>query len=130
MTPGNMILVQIYMEATKMPFSYLFINLTQECDPRMKYLSHLFNEFVNVYVVNGSSFTTIKAKHHTGRITLINETFKELKGFHPPFQGANINQNIGIHPMQDVYNNFNPTLHYGSPGESMNYSQMTNNSNP
>lgn len=29
MTPGNLILVQIYMEATKMPFSYLFINLTQ-----------------------------------------------------------------------------------------------------
>ena len=32
-TPGNLILVQIYMEATKIPFSYLFINLTQECDP-------------------------------------------------------------------------------------------------
>ena len=30
MTPGNLILVQIYMEATKMPFSYLFIKLTQE----------------------------------------------------------------------------------------------------
>ena len=36
MTPGNLILVQIYMEATKIPFSYLFINLAQECDPRVK----------------------------------------------------------------------------------------------
>ena len=39
MTPGNLILVQIYMEATKMPFSYIFINLRQECNPRVKYLS-------------------------------------------------------------------------------------------
>ena len=40
-TPGNNILVQIYMDATKGPFSYLFINLTQECDEKFKYLSHL-----------------------------------------------------------------------------------------
>ena len=52
MTPGNLILVQIYMEATKMPFSYIFINLTQECDPRVKYLSDLFNQFINVYLVD------------------------------------------------------------------------------
>ena len=42
--------VLIYMEATREPFSYLFINLTQECDPKLKYLSHLFdnNGFVNI----------------------------------------------------------------------------------
>ena len=68
MTPKNLIFVPIYMEATKMPFSYLFINLTQECDPRVKYLSDLFNEFVNVYVVDGSSFTTMKGKNDAGRI--------------------------------------------------------------
>ena len=62
MTPGNLILFQIYMEATKMPFSYLFINLTQECDPRVKYHSDLCNQFINVYVVDGNSFTTVKAK--------------------------------------------------------------------
>ena len=38
MTPGNMILVPIYMDATKGPFSYLFINLTQECGPQMTYM--------------------------------------------------------------------------------------------
>ena len=69
MTPGNLILFQIYMEATKMPFSYLFINLTQECNPRVKYLSDLLNEFVNVYIVDGSSFTTVKLKMMLEEIT-------------------------------------------------------------
>ena len=32
MTPQNMVLVDIYQDATTKPFSYLFINLTQECD--------------------------------------------------------------------------------------------------
>ena len=34
----------IYIEATKDPFSYLFINLTQECQPEVKYLSQLFKK--------------------------------------------------------------------------------------
>ena len=72
------------------------------------------NKSVNVYVVDGSSFTTIKAKNDAGRINF--QTFKELKSFQPRFQGANINQNIGIHPMQHV--SVNPTIHYDSSGES------------
>ena len=44
MTPGKMKLVSYYTEATKQAFSYLFINLTQECEYQVKYLSHLFNE--------------------------------------------------------------------------------------
>merc|ERR1711954_580803 len=57
-TPGNMILVQIYMDATKGPFSYLFINLTQECDERFKYISHLFDNIgrVNFYIVEGQRY--------------------------------------------------------------------------
>ena len=43
LTPGDMKLIDIYQEATKDPFSYLFINLTQECKDQVKYLSHLFN---------------------------------------------------------------------------------------
>ena len=43
MTPGSLVLVDIYMEATKNPFSYLFINVTQECPPRVKYLSSFFD---------------------------------------------------------------------------------------
>jgi len=34
----------INIEATKYPFSYLFINLTQECEPEVKYLSQLFSK--------------------------------------------------------------------------------------
>ena len=58
MTPGNMILVQRYIEATKGPFSYLFINLTQECDEKFKFLSHLFDNIgrVNVYIVEGQTY--------------------------------------------------------------------------
>ena len=43
-TPGNLSLVNIYMEATKEPFSYLFINLTQEVKSETKYLSDLFKK--------------------------------------------------------------------------------------
>ena len=51
LTPGSLDLIEIYKEATKSPFSYLFINLTQECNIKVKYLSNLFNDnhFVQVY---------------------------------------------------------------------------------
>ena len=39
LTPGSLDLIEIYKEATKSPFSYLLINLTQECDPNVKYIS-------------------------------------------------------------------------------------------
>ena len=53
MTPGQPYLKMIYATATEDPFSYLFINVTQECKPAVKYLSHLFNEnnIVRAYVV-------------------------------------------------------------------------------
>ena len=41
-TPGSLHLINMYIEATKEPFSYLFINLTQECPPEVKYLSQFF----------------------------------------------------------------------------------------
>ena len=44
LTPGSLDLIEIYKEATKNPFSYLLIDLTQECDPSVKYLSHIFDE--------------------------------------------------------------------------------------
>ena len=43
-TPGSLHLINIYIEATKDPFSYLFINLTQECKPQVKFLSQLFKK--------------------------------------------------------------------------------------
>ena len=52
LTPGSLELIEIYKEATKTPFSYLFINLTQECDSKVKYLSHIFNEDHSLKVYN------------------------------------------------------------------------------
>ena len=46
-------LVDIYNQATKDPYSYIFINLTQEAIPQLKYLSNLFSKsgIVNVFTV-------------------------------------------------------------------------------
>ena len=54
LTPGSLDLVDVYMEATKEPFTYLFINLTQECPPKVKYLSRLFDRdhSCKVWVIN------------------------------------------------------------------------------
>ena len=54
LTPGSLELVDVYMEATKDPFTYLFINLTQECPPKVKYLSRLFDwdHSCKVWVIN------------------------------------------------------------------------------
>ena len=54
LTPGSLDLVDVYMEATKDPFTYLFINLTQECPPKVKYLSQLFDwdPSCKVWVIN------------------------------------------------------------------------------
>ena len=51
LTPGSLDLIDVYMEATKYPFSYLFINLTQECPLELKYISRLFDSdnSVNVF---------------------------------------------------------------------------------
>ena len=114
------------MEATKMPFSYLFINLTQECDPKLKYLSNLFNDFVNVYIVDGSSFNIVKAKNNNGRIHFINDSIQHLKQFQPSVGTMQMNQYNGLNPMQQTQhrsNNFNPKMHYGYKVEPMNYSR-------
>ena len=50
LTPGSLDLIHIYMEATRSPFSYLFINLTQECAPELKYMSCLFDSDYSIKV--------------------------------------------------------------------------------
>ena len=57
LTPGSLDLIDIYMEATKDPFSYLFINLTQECQPEVKYLSNLFDSDRVYYSSSGTCFS-------------------------------------------------------------------------
>ena len=52
LTPGTLELLNIYDLATKEPYSYLFINLTQECPDTLKYTSHLFDydHYIQIYV--------------------------------------------------------------------------------
>ena len=52
MTPGSMDLVSYFTKATHNPYSYLFINFTQECEPNVKFLSDLFNKPHEVKVFN------------------------------------------------------------------------------
>ena len=56
LTPISLDLLDIYSKATNDPFSYLLINLTQECDENVKFLSHLFDydHYVRCYVKNDS----------------------------------------------------------------------------
>ena len=52
LTPMSLDLLEIYTKATKDPFTYLLINLTQECNEDVKFLSHLFDydHYVKTYV--------------------------------------------------------------------------------
>ena len=51
-TPKTLELLSIYEKATRDPYSYVLINLTQEGVPQLKYVSNVFskNHAVNVYV--------------------------------------------------------------------------------
>ena len=51
LTPGRLDLIQIYNQATEAPFSYLFINLTQNCPPQVKYIYNIFEDNVKAYVL-------------------------------------------------------------------------------
>lgn len=53
-TSRSLELVNIYHHATRYPYSYLFINLTQEVIPQLQYLTKLFSTsgVVNVYVIS------------------------------------------------------------------------------
>ena len=53
-TSRSLELVNIYNHATRDPYSYLFINLTQEVIPQLQYLTQIFSTsgVVNVYVIS------------------------------------------------------------------------------
>ena len=53
LTPGRLDLIQIHNQATEAPFSYLFINLTQNCPPEVKYISNIFeDDNVKAYILD------------------------------------------------------------------------------
>ena len=63
MTPGKMDLVNYYVKATEKPFSYLFINLTQQCHDQVKFLSHLFDTPHVVRTYYNSTFLSLHDNH-------------------------------------------------------------------
>ena len=89
MTPGSMILVQIYMDATKTPFSYLFINLTQECDANVNFISDIFNDLC-VYMPDGKTFKKIRTVGGYHNIKFINPGFNKI---HKTSDGIIFNNN-------------------------------------
>ena len=76
-----------------MPFSYLFISLTQECDPRVKYISDLFCN-IHVYIPNGNTFEKINVVGNYSNIMINNPNSTRP---HSTFS-----QNVGV-------------IHYGYP---------------
>ena len=56
-TPGSLELLDIYKSATEKPWSYLCINLTQQCPQEIKYTSHHFDydHKMIAYVLNKKS---------------------------------------------------------------------------
>merc|ERR1711954_275221 len=113
MTPGNLILVQIFMEATKGAFSYLFINLTQECDPKMKYLSDLFDNLgrVNVYIVEGPRYRMDIGYGKFNAIAFKNNC-KQMMQF-IPYHDRTYNQQIYLPRLSNI-------THIGMPQTNLN----------
>merc|ERR1711954_322612 len=113
MTPGNFILVQIFMEATKGAFSYLFINLTQECDPKMKYLSDLFDNLgrVNVYIVEGPRYRMDIGYGKFSAIAFKNNS-KQMMQF-IPYHDRTYNQQIYLPRLSNI-------THIGMPQTNLN----------
>ena len=73
----KMELMTHYSKATMDPFSYLFINLTQECKPPVKYLSHLFNE-LHVVKAYGSKASHLVDEGLTASTNFSRMKFKSL----------------------------------------------------
>ena len=49
LSPGKNCLTKIFMKATKSPYSYILINLTQNVHENLKYISNLFSPVVTTY---------------------------------------------------------------------------------
>ena len=69
MTPGNLNLLNYYNKATVQPYTYLFINLTQECDERVRYLSHIFEKPHIVKCYNSKSVAELTDGKKDGNFT-------------------------------------------------------------
>ena len=97
MTPGKMQLISYYTEATKNPFSYLFINLTQECQLHVKYLNYLFNIPHIVKVYNNATTMELNDGFSVGRTNFAKMYLKSNNI--PPMLNGNDNSGSSKHSM-------------------------------
>ena len=128
-TPGNLILVDIYIEATKSPFSYLFINLTQECHPHVKYLSNLFNG-IQTYIPIEKTFRKIRGNGNFKSIIFGNNiSHQPLEVFKPPVNLTMVKEtfthnNPNIQPLNYTQTNIIPMNYKNNPTiQPSNYAQ-------
>ena len=77
-----------------MPFSYLFINLTQECHPHVKYLFNLFYG-IQAYIPIEKTFRKIRGSGKLKNIILGgNISHQPLEVFKPQLNLTQMNENI------------------------------------
>ena len=65
------------MDSNKGPFHYLFINLTQECDANVKFISDIFNDLC-VYIPDGKTFKKIRTVDVYHNIKLVHHGFNKI----------------------------------------------------
>ena len=85
MTPGkNLKLLNYYNKATMQPYTYLFINLTQECEERVRYLSHIFEKTHIVKCYNSNSVSELTDGKKDGNFTNFKKMWFDKKTPPPP----------------------------------------------
>ena len=130
MTPGKRELVDYYNKATEQPYSYLFINLTQECKNQTKFLSHLFDV---PHVVRAYYNSSIKSLHddHKGEVTDYSKMTltNEIDQLNHANNGHNNNQN-NDNPPDDaaIFTKLNqiPDPEHHDPYDDMIESRLNN----
>ena len=98
MCPGKNELSLYYKLATLQPFSYIMINLTQECDDKVKYLSNLFNSPNEIQVYNDNEVKQLSDGNTNGRTQFYHMFYKKKTCSNP---------NVGMYTQNPMYNSIN-----------------------
>ena len=108
MTPGKKELVSYFTKATETPYSYLFVNLTQTCQPEVKFLSHLFDK---PHVVRAYTDGDVKSLHDDSMTNRTNYSSMTLTNEIEDDCQCQIESNdSGYQTINNNYNSFNPTV--------------------
>merc|ERR1711954_377266 len=112
MTPGNMVLVDIYKDATEKPFSYLFLNLTQVFDEDVKVYTHEGKKFKKS--IGGGNFRSFRLEEDMQRgieLKEFNPISKINKSNYVAPNWQTQNQNVYFQPIQNKAEKCIPCQH-------------------